>query len=225
MLNPYLERQRLLVVFATIFFNVAGVLVLTRFPGSDWKTGLGLAAFNCLLLLAYVLRTRDLFMLKLMFFGLLVGLVELLADAWLVDATRTLDYPAGHGPMLLRSPVWMPLAWLVLAVQFGYIGLRLFEVMGTPGLIINGVLGTIGISFCNEMAYHIHWWRYWHCRMIFHTPCFIILGGFFIAVAFGYLAMCARQRGWGRVISAGVLGGLAIFSSYAVSHLLWDRLL
>lgn len=224
-LNPYLERQRLMVVFATIFFNVTGVLVFTRFPGSDWKTGMALNAFDCVLLFTHVFRMRDLLMLRLMFFGLVVGLVELLADAWLVDATGTLDYSIGGGPMIWRSPAWMPLAWMVVAVQFGYIGLRLFEMMGPSGLIINGVLGAINIPFYEEMAYHINWWRYSHCRMIAHTPCYIILGEFFIAVALGYLASCARQRSWGRVLSAGVLGGLAIFASYAVAHLLWDRIL
>ena len=49
----------------------------------------------------------------------MVGLAELLADAWLVDYTRTLDYSIGGGPMIWRSPVWMPQAWEVVAVQFG----------------------------------------------------------------------------------------------------------
>ena len=52
---------------------------------------------------------------------------ELAADAWLVDYTRTLDYSIGGGPMLWRSPIWMPLAWEVVTVQFGYVGLRLWE--------------------------------------------------------------------------------------------------
>jgi hypothetical protein len=220
-----MERQRLLVVFATIFFNVTGVLIFTRFPGSDWKTGLGLNLVDCALLFIHVFRMRDLLMLRLMFFGLVVGLVELLADAWLVDVTGTLDYSVGGGPMLWYSPIWMPLAWMVVAVQFGYIGMRLLEAMGPAGLIINGILGAINIPFYEEMAYHINWWRYSHCRMISHTPCYIILGEFFIAAALGSLAGCSRQRSLGRVIAAGVLGGLAIFASYAVAYLLWDRLI
>jgi hypothetical protein len=32
--------------------------------------------------------------------------------------------------MIWRSPLWMPLAWEVVAVQFGYIGLRLWERFG-----------------------------------------------------------------------------------------------
>jgi hypothetical protein len=68
----------------------------------------------------------------------LVGFAELPADAWLVDYTRTLDYSIGGGPMIWRSPVWMPLAWEVVAVQFGYIGLRLWERFGKGGLLAIG---------------------------------------------------------------------------------------
>jgi hypothetical protein len=45
--------------------------------------------------------------------GVVVGFTELAADAWLV--------------VIWRSPLWMPLAWEVVAVQFGYVGLRLWE--------------------------------------------------------------------------------------------------
>lgn len=65
------------------------------------------------------------------------------ADAWLIDYTRTLDCSIGGGPMIWRSPLWMPLAWQVVAVQFGYIGLRLWERFGKVGLLILGLLGWI----------------------------------------------------------------------------------
>ena len=67
---------------------------------------------------------------------MIVGFGELPADAWLVDYTRTLDYSIGGGPMIWRSPLWMPLAWEVVAVQFGYIGLRLWERFGKIGLLM-----------------------------------------------------------------------------------------
>jgi hypothetical protein len=51
--------------------------------------------------------------------ALLIGFILVRRDAWLVDYTRTLDYSIGGGPMIWRSPLWMPLAWEVVAVQFG----------------------------------------------------------------------------------------------------------
>jgi|ERR1700677_1964097 len=218
-----MERQRLTIVFITIFLNVASMLFLAHFPGSDWKTGLALNVVDNLLLLIHVFRMRDLLMLRLMMFGLVVGFAELAADAWLVYATGTLDYSIGGGPMLWCSPIWMPLAWQIVSVQFGYIGLRLYEAMGVQGLFITGVLGAINIPFYEEMALKVHWWRYAHCRMLFHTPWYVITGEFFIATALGRLATCARQRSAGRIFTMGIVGGVVIFVSYAVSYLLIDR--
>lgn len=224
MLNPYLERQRLLVVCLTIILNITAVLFFAEVPWSDWKTGLALNLVDNALLWIHVFRMRDLFMVRLLVFGLVVGIVELAADAWLVDATGTLDYSLGGGPMLWRSPVWMPLAWQVVSVQFGYIGLRLFEAMGWQGLVLTGVLGAINIPFYEEMALHVHWWRYANCRMFFHTPFYIILGEFLIAAVLGYLATNVRQRVVGRSIVAGVLGGIAVFAGYAIAWLVTDRI-
>jgi hypothetical protein len=223
-LNPYLERQRLTVVFITIILNVASVLLFSHFPWSDWRTGAALVVVDNLLLLIHVFRMRDLLMLRLMAFGLVIGVAELATDAWLVYTTGTLDYSIGGGPMLWCSPIWMPLAWQIVAVQFGYIGLRLYEAMGVQGLFITGLFGAINIPFYEEMALHVHWWRYENCRMIFHTPWYVILGEFLITMALGRLATCARQRSMGRVFTAGVLGGIVILCSFAVSYLLIDKI-
>lgn len=223
MLNPQLERQRITVVFMTILLNCAAMLLFTRFPWSDWRTGAAMTIADNLLLLIHVFRARDLLMLRLMFFGLVTGWAALAADAWLVYATGTLDYKIGGGPMLWHSAVWMPLAWEIATVQFGFIGLSLYEAMGVQGLIFTGILGVISVPFYEEMAWRAHWWRYHGCRMFFHTPWYIILGEFFIVMALGRLATCARQRGAGRIFTAGVLGGMAILASYALSYLVIDR--
>ena len=54
-------------------------------------------------------------MARLILFGLITGFVELAADAWIVDVTHTLDYSVGGGPMIWRSPFWMPFAWEILS--------------------------------------------------------------------------------------------------------------
>jgi len=56
-----------------------------------------------------------------------------------------LDYSIGGGPMIWRSPLWMLLAWEVVAVQFGYIGLGLWERFGKTDLLMIGLLGAINI--------------------------------------------------------------------------------
>jgi len=220
-----LERERLLVVIATIVINVIAVSLLTFAPWSDWRTGAALNVVDNFLLVGFTLVRRDALLARFLLFGFLVGVTELAADAWLVDYTRTLDYSIGGGPMIWRSPLWMPLAWEVVAVQFGYIGLRLWERFGKAGLLMIGLLGAINIPFYEEMARRIHWWQYSDCQMISFTPWYIILGEFGIAVAFALLARTLRRDSWRVAVIAGVAGGVSIFVCYAVAFLITDRLI
>src|SRR5213595_2076172 len=222
--DPALERGRLCVVIATIVINVVAVSLLTFAPRSDWRTGAALNIDENCLLVGFRIVRRDALLARFLLFGLVVGLAELLADAWLVDYTRTLDYSIGGGPMIWRSPVWMPLAWEVVAVQFGYIGLRLWGRFGKAGLVMIGLLGAINIPFYEEMARRIHWWQYGSCRMISFTPWYIILGEFGIAIALALLAGTLRRGSWRQAVMAGIGGGLSIFLCYALAFLITDRL-
>src|SRR5262245_52463915 len=220
-----LERKRLLVVIATIVINVVAVSLLAFAPWSDWRTGAALNVIDNCLLIGFTVVRRDALLARFLLFGVVVGFTELAADAWLVDYTGTLDYSIGGGPMIWRSPLWMPLAWEVVAVQFGYVGLRLWERFGNTGLLMIGLLGAINIPFYEEMARRIHWWQYIGCRMISYTPWYIIFGEFGIAVAFALLARSLRTGSWRVAIVAGVAGGTAISVCYADAFLITDRLI
>ena len=223
--DPARERGRLLVVIATIVTNIVAVSLLTFAPWSDWRTGAALNFVDNCLLVGFAVVRRDAFLARFLLFGVVVGFTELAADAWLVAYTRTLDYTIGGGPMIWRSPLWMPLAWEVVAVQFGYIGLRLWERFGKSGLVMIGLLGAINIPFYEEMARRIHWWQYSGCRMISYTPWYIILGEFGIAVAFALLARTLRRGSWPVAFVSGVVGGASIFVCYAAAFLITDRLI
>jgi hypothetical protein len=214
--SPAIERARLAVVLTTIAISVGGVLLFSMAPWSDWRTGLLLNLIENALLIAFSLRYRDRLIPHLMLFGLAVGVAELPADAWLVASTGTLDYSIGGGPMIWRSPAWMPLAWEMVAVQLGYLGMRLREWRGWRGLLLTGLIGAVNIPFYEEMARRDRWWRYANCRMLLHTPYYIIVGEFLIAVAIGLLARSTRSGRWSRSLAAGVLAGLATFPCYAV---------
>ncbi len=217
-----LDRGRLSVVLATIVVNVVAVGLLVFAPWSDWRTGLALNLFDNALLLGFVIVRRDTLLVRLIMFGLAVGLAELAADAWLVNYTRTLDYSIGGGPMLWRSPIWMPLAWEVVSVQFGYLGLRLCERFGSAGLAIIGFLGALNIPYYEEMARRIHWWQYRDCRMISNTPYYIILGELGIAIALTLLARALRRGNLAGALGLGVAGGAAIFICYALAYAVTD---
>jgi hypothetical protein len=220
-----LERGRLWVVIATIVTNILAVSLLAFAPWSDWRTGAALNTVDNCLLIGFALCRRDALLGRFLLFGLAVGLAELPADAWLVDYTRTLDYSIGGGPMIWRSPLWMPLAWEVVAVQFGYIGLRLWERFGRAGLLMIGLLGAINIPFYEEMARRIHWWQYSGCRMVSFTPWYIILGEFGIALGLTLLARTLWRGSWRVAILAGIAGGLLIFVCYTVAFFIADRLI
>lgn len=211
------ESGRLHAVLATVFINVISVTLLALAPWSDWKTGLAVALLNNSLLLVFIVRKRDTVLPQFMVFGLAVGLAELPADAWLVDYTRTLDYSIGGGPMLWRSPIWMPLAWEIVAVQFGYLGLRLWNRFKILGLAAIGVLGMINIPYYEEMAKRIHWWQYCGCPMISNTPYYIILGEVGAAVVFALLAVQLRPGHWLKSWLAGMVGGAGIFVCYLLA--------
>jgi Domain of unknown function (DUF6989) len=226
--DPALERGRLCVVIATIVINVGAVSLLAFAPWSDWRTGAALNFVDNCLLVGFTVVRRDALLARFLLFGVVVGLTELAADAWLVDYTRTLDYSIGGGPMIWRSPLWMPLAWEVVAVQFGYIGLRLWERFGKTGLLVIGLLGAINIPFYEEMARRIHWWQYSPESvrgMISYTPWYIIVGEFGIALVFALLARILRRGSWRDAILAGIAGGASVFVWYAVAFLVTDRLI
>jgi len=219
-----LERARLRIVLATVVINVVAVALLVFAPWSNWRTGLALNLLDNFLLLSFVFLRRDLLIGRLMVFGLAVGFAELPADAWLVSHTHTLNYAIGGGPMLWCSPAWMPFAWQVVAVQFGYVGLRLWERFGGFGLVMIAGLGAVNIPYYEEMARRIHWWTYSGCRMISFTPYYIVLGEAGIAVALTLLAAQLRRGTWKKAAIAGLIGGLAIFVCYALAYLVTDGL-
>ena len=95
-----LERGRLCVVIATIVINVIAVSLLTFAPWSDWRTGTALNVVDNCLLVGFTVVRRDALLARFLLFGVVVGLTELAADAWLVDYTRTLDYSIGGGPVI-----------------------------------------------------------------------------------------------------------------------------
>jgi hypothetical protein len=216
---------RLYIVVATIVINIVAVALLTFAPWSDWKTGVALNLVDNLLLLGYVAMHRDMLLARFIVFGLAVGFTELAADAWLVDYTRTLDYSIGGGPMLWRSPLWMPFAWEIVAVQFGYVGLWLWQRFNRWGLATIGILGAINIPYYEEMARRINWWEYRDCRMMSHTPYYIILGELGIAILLAILAKRLTRGHWTTAIWAGVAGGAGIFVCYAVAYGLTDGII
>jgi hypothetical protein len=223
---PSEDRQRLLIVLTTVVLNVVVVAALVWVPWSNWRSAVALSLVDNTILVGYAVLARDALLGRLILFGLLAGFVELAADAWIVGVTHTLDYSIGGGPMLWRSPAWMPFAWEGVAVQFGCIGMFLIERLGWRGALVTGAIGAINIPYYEELARLIHWWQYRGIAMFpgTHTPWPIIIGEFLIAACFAWYATWLRKPGVGRTALAGVCAGASIFAGYALPYWVFLRL-
>jgi len=223
-----MDRAHLRTILATITLSVLTVTLLYDKPWSSGWTAAVLNVVSLSLFLTHTLVYKDRVMARLLLFGLTFGVVELMADALCVRYTRTLDYSVAHSPMLGLSPYWMPTAWMIVAAQIGYVGSRLMVRFGTGlGMALTALLGAVNIPFYEEMAFHAHWWRYMNCRMLGHTPLYIIGAELIIGLSLGPLAAWAMHgRSTARdAIYAGLVGGLSTIWGGLIGYGLVERLL
>ena len=213
---------RLQLILFTIIFNILAVIVFANLPWSNWRTGMALNLFDNAVLIWFTWRNKDQFLKNLILFGLVLGFTELFADAWLVDFTRTLDYSIGGGPMIWRSPLWMPFAWEIVAVQFAVLGEWLVDRFKFFGFFLAGLVGAINIPFYEEMALHTKWWAYHNCRMFLHTPYYIILGEFGIVIAITILSRRVLSGRLNETVWAGIASGFMIFICYAAAFWIFE---
>ncbi|MCA9714283.1 MAG: hypothetical protein KC468_06310, partial [Myxococcales bacterium] len=117
------DRRRMRFIVTTMIVALAlniVAAVLSLGPPAAFVLTIGLA----LVYLGYVVRTRDPLIARLMLFGIVVGFGELPADYFGVVTTATLVYPPGE-PLICVSPAYMPLSWMLLMVQLGFVGVWL----------------------------------------------------------------------------------------------------
>ncbi len=221
-----LGRDRLRFVLFTIFVSLVAVTLLRDRPWSDGRSAAGLSAVHSALFLGYIARTRDRGMARLLLFGLCLGVGELAADALCVRFTHTLDYGVAHSPLVGLSPWWMPTAWMIVAAQIGYVGVRLMARFGDrAGTALTAGLGAVNIPFYEEMAFHAHWWRYGHCRMLGHTPLYIIVAELLIGLTLGPLARVALcDPDWRHAAAVGLAGGVGTIVGGLIGYGLVERL-
>ncbi|MBC8101922.1 MAG: hypothetical protein H7Z41_04960 [Cytophagales bacterium] len=208
--TPTDARARLAIILTTVAFSIGTALFVAGKSWSDGRTAACLTLTNLTLLGGFALLRRDREMARLLLFGLAFGLTELIADALCVLGTGTLDYSPAQSKMIWLSPWWMPLSWLVVAVQITFLGRGLALRFGRMrGAALAALIGAVNIPFYEEQAYHAHWWRYVNCRMLgaTHTPLYIICAEFIIGFSLGWIA--ADSRIYSNTKNAILLGCLA----------------
>ena len=212
------EQRRLKFVLATLVL-VATWIITNSFFKTGWITAAILSFGVLVILLIWIIRTDDQLLGKFLLFGLTAGFVELLADAWLVARTKTLFYEHGE-PLLLDSPVYMPIAWAVILVQIGYLGYYLSLRRGLFfATILTGLIGGAIIPIYEYSAKGAGWWLYEDLHRMFlnATPYYIILGEFLLALALpGFLILCQRKQFYW-ALPLGAAMGIWIWIAYFIS--------
>jgi len=211
------EHQRFVFILLTLVF-VASWIVINSFFKTGWITALMLCLIVIVVDFVYIIKKDDHFFGKLIIFGLVAGMTELLADAWLVDQSKTLFYQHGE-PLLVASPIYMPIAWAVVLVQIGYIGYHISLTKGLLyGTLVTGVIGGVIIPIYESCAKGAGWWYYEDPHhIIWNAPYYIILGEFLLALALPYLFIQIKRREFYFAVPIGVIMGLWIWVSYAIA--------
>ena len=190
-----------------------------------WKSGWALAVGMYFIILVFAFITSDNFLKKLLIFGLTAGIVELLADAWLVHFTGTLVYTRGE-PMIALSPQYMPFAWAVILIQVGYIGWLIGGIEKiSVTILITAVLGFAVIPLFEFWAKGAGWWYYRNTPLFMETtPYFIAFGEALLCAVLPLFFKIIIKRGVLFAILFGVLEGLWIWVAYFLFYKLFQFL-
>ncbi len=180
---------------------------------AGWVSSAVITLLTAALLVAYALRRawRPL-LARLLVFGLIAGLLEVGTDAAGEHVVHSLSYPAQ--PMLWDSPVTMPLSWMVVLAQIGYLAWRLrsqrpdglrLPLRAASALLF--VWGALNIPLYEELAYYANWWRYAAAPHIGHTPLYVLLFEGLVCAALPWLLADVTRRSWRAVaLRALILG-------------------
>lgn len=183
-----------------------------------WGSGFVLAIGMYCVLAWFAFKQNDLFLKKLLVFGIAAGVVELLADCWLIQKTATLIY-ATNEPMIACSPLYMPFAWAVLLIQIGYLGWLISrEEKMWVSIIATTFIGFAVIPLFEHWAKDAGWWHYVNCRMIFNTPWYIILAEGMICSFMPFFFSHIHLKKFTMQLPLGILQGLWIWVSYFIAY-------
>jgi hypothetical protein len=214
-LNPAARR---LTRLDGAFLALLGVMVAGHIAAAmiarGWITAAAIDAFAVVYLVALLARRgwRPLIG-RLMLLGLVTGILELFTDAAGHQFARSLYYPPGQ-PLLWDSPFYMPLSWMIVLTQLGYLAWRLAGLLdGGRGLwraiLLTGLAGAINVPFYEEAAYHAGWWRYAPTILnLGHTPAYVLLFEGLVAAALPLLTHRLLPLRWPYVALRGALLGV-----------------
>lgn len=229
-----IERLRLMFILGTIFIaildDMLGAMSHTFWhvqgqptDGPDYIDPAAAArvityGLNAAILM-YVFFWRDKLLGQLFVFGLIAGLAELPSDWWSVTQIDALVY-VNAGWFVWESPLYMPLAYVVVITQLGYLAYWLNNRFGLlKSTLLMGLIGGINVPAYEYLAKYAGYWYYQNVNMILDTVPYYIIGGE-IAFAAALPVMVSRfpRAGWPMILVYGLLLGVVMFAGWTGSY-------
>jgi hypothetical protein len=163
---------------------------------------------------AYAIGTKNPLIQRLMVFGTIAGILELVTDHYLVETINSLVYP-GNEPMIWSSPAYMPLAWSNVILQLSFIGVLLTSHFGLlRASIILCIAGGMYIPTYEHLAKDAGWWWYnLNTPMVFNAPAYVIICEALISLSLPWLLSYSEHHKLGKTFLLGVVEGIWILIS------------
>ncbi len=209
--------------FTAMAVAILGLIFFSTFKGgwitaSIWGYGM-FSVYVC-----YWLITKDELFERLIVFGLAAGLVELIADAYLVDITNTLVYPQPE-PTLWCSPAYMPFSWAVVLIQIGYIS---WLIDGKIGPWKDGIamilFSAILIPLYENWAIHGGWWWYQNAKMIGDVPIYIYIAEGLLMFTVPFFQLRSMNRPIKYAVFYGMLEGIVMLFACIIALMIVAKL-
>jgi hypothetical protein len=162
----------------------------------------------------YALQTKNPLIHRLLIFGTIAGILELVTDFYLVDTIDSLVYP-GNELMIWDSPAYMPFAWSNVILQLSFIGVLLTSRFGVLwASVMLGIAGGMYIPTYEHLAKDAGWWFYnANTPMLFNAPAYVIICEALISISLPGIVYYSEHQKLGKTFGLGVAEGIWIFIS------------
>ena len=217
---PGLDKRTTVVILLS-----SGVLIGWSLVSSILESGPTSASIITYLLYGfywlYALKQKNQLILRLLVFGTIAGILELITDHYLVSGIDSLVYP-GKEPMVWSSPLYMPFAWSNVLLQLSFIGVLLTKRLGlVTASIVLCIAGGMYIPLYEHLAKDAGWWWYnQNVTMIFNAPVYVIICEALISLSLPLLISYSEHNKLQKTVYLGIIGGLWILASAHIAYLI-----
>ncbi|MEP2023180.1 MAG: hypothetical protein ABJH98_06240 [Reichenbachiella sp.] len=162
----------------------------------------------------YSIQYNNPLVMRLLIFGTVAGILELVTDHYLVETINSLVYPTKE-LMIWSSPAYMPFAWSNVLLQLGFIGVLLTRRFGIlKASIMLGIAGGMYIPLYEHLANNAGWWWYKkNTLMVLNAPVYVIVCEALISLSLPILIQYAENHSIRKTLVLGVLEGVWILIS------------